>query len=98
LNKTQRRTGYAILFTGTRFIDGVYMSHSLAYSCAESLRRQFPNLRVDLIQVGEGFRMSDDIFWANNLEELEILNSEGDERAKRTLTDVSVQSEDHPYH
>ena len=91
-------TGYAILFTGTRFIDGVYMSHSLAYACAESLRGQFPNLRVDLIQVSEGFNLSDDIFWVNHLEELESLNSEGDERAKRTLTDVSVQSEDHPYH
>ena len=71
-------TGYAILFTGTRFIDGVYMLHSLAYSCAESLREQFPNLQVDIVQVSEGFRMSDDIFWANNLEELERLNSEGD--------------------
>jgi len=91
-------TGYIILFTGTRFIDGVYMLHSLAYACAESLRGQFPNLQVDLVQVSEGFRMSDDIFWANNLEELERLNSEGDERAKRTLTDVSVQSKDHPYH
>ena len=88
-------TGYAILFTGTPFLDGVYMEHSLAYACAESLRGQFPNLRVDLIQVGEGFRMSDDIFWAHNLEELESLNSEGDERAKRTLTDVSVQSYHH---
>ena len=91
-------TGYAILFTGTRFIDGVYMSHSLAHSCAESFREQFPNLRVDIIQVGEGFRMSDDIFWAHNLEELESLNSEGDERAKRTLTDVSIQSHNHSHH
>jgi hypothetical protein len=91
-------TGYAILFTGTPFLDGVYMEHSLAYACAESLRGQFPNLRVDLIQVGEGFRMSDDIFWASNLKELEILNSEGDERAKRTLTDVSVQSYNYSHH
>jgi len=91
-------TGYAILFTGTRFIDGVYMSHSLAYACAESLRGRFPNLRVDLIQVSEGFNISDDIFWVNHLEELEELNRAGDRRAKRTLTDVSVQSEDHPYH
>ena len=91
-------SGYAILFTGTRFIDGVYMSHSLAYACAESLRGQFPNLRVDLIQVSEGFNLSDDIFWVNHLEELEELNRAGDRRAKRTLTDVSVQSKDHPYH
>jgi hypothetical protein len=88
-------TGYAILFTGTRFIDGVYMSHSLAYACAESLRGQFPNLRVDLIQVSEGFNLSDDIFWVNHLEELEELNRAGDRRAKRTLTDVSVQSYHH---
>ena len=88
-------TGYAILFTGTRFIDGVYMSHSLAYACAESLRGQFPNLRVDLIQVSEGFNLSDDIFWVNHLEELEELNRAGDRRAKRTLTDVSVQSHHH---
>ena len=91
-------SGYVVLFTGTRFIDGVYMLHSLAYSCAESLRGRFPNLQVDIVQVSEGFNLSDDIFWANNLEELERLNSEGDERAKRTLTDVPVQSEDHPYH
>ena len=91
-------TGYVILFTGTRYIDGVYMLHSLAYACAESLRGQFPNLQVDLVQVSEGFRMSDDIFWANNLEELERLNSEGDERAKRTLTDVSIQGHHHSYH
>ena len=88
-------TGYAILFTGTRFLDGVYMSHSLAYACAESLRGQFPNLRVDLIQVSEGFNRSDDIFWVNHLEELEELNRAGDRRAKRTLTDVSVQSYHH---
>ena len=88
-------TGYASLFTGTRFIDGVYMSHSLAYACAESLRGQFPNLRVDLIQVSEGFNLSDDIFWVNHLEELEELNRAGDRRAKRTLTDVSVQSYHH---
>ena len=88
-------TGYAILFTGTRFLDGVYMSHSLAYACAESLRGQFPNLRVDLIQVSEGFNLSDDIFWVNHLEELEELNRAGDRRAKRTLTDVSVQSYHH---
>ena len=91
-------TGYAILFTGTRFIDGVYMSHSLAYACAESLRGQFPNLRVDLIQVSEGFNLSDDIFWVNHLEELEELNRAGDRRAKRTLTDVSVQSYNYSHH
>ena len=91
-------TRYAILFTGTRFIDGVYMLHSLAYACAESLRGRFPHLQVDLIQVGEDFHISDDIFWANNLEELEGLNSEGDGRAQRTLTDVSIQSHNHSHH
>ena len=73
---------YAILFTGTRFIDGVYTLHSLAYACAESLRGRFPNLRVDLIQVSEGFNLSDDMFWVDHLEELEALNSAGDRRAK----------------
>jgi hypothetical protein len=91
-------SGYAILFTGTRFIDGVYMEHSLAYACAESLRGQFPHLQVDLIQVGEGFRISDDIFWVDHLEELEELNRAGDRRAKRTLTDVSVQGHNHSIH
>ena len=91
-------TKYAILFTGTRFIDGVYMSHSLAYACAESFRERFPNLRVDIIQVGEGFRMSDDIFWASNLGELKRLNSKGDKQAKGTLTNVSIQSQNHANH
>ena len=89
---------HAILFTGTRFMDGVYMLHSLAYACAESLRGQFPHLQVDLIQVGEDFQISDDMFWANHMEELERLNNEGDGRAKRTLTDVSVQGHHHSHH
>ena len=89
---------HAILFTGTRFMDGIYSAVTLAYACAESLRGRFPHLQVDLIQVGEDFQISDDIFWANNLEELEGLNSEGDGRAKRTLTDVSIQSHNHSNH
>ena len=86
---------YAILFTGTRFMDGVYMEFTLAYECAEHLRKQFPHLQVDLIKVSEDFRISDDMFWVNHLEELEELNRAGDRRAKRTLTDVSVQSYHH---
>ena len=87
--------GYAILFTGTRFMDGTYSEVSLAYECAESLRGRFPHLQVDLIQVSEDFQISDDMFWVNHLEELEELNSEGDGRAKRILTDVSVQGHYH---
>ena len=86
---------YAILFTGTRFMDGIYSEVSLAYKCAESLREQFPHLQVDLIQVSEDFQISDDMFWVNHLEELEELNSEGDGLAKRILTDVSVQGHYH---
>lgn len=82
---------HAILFTGTRFMDGLYREVTLASACAESFREKFPNLRVDLIQVSEGFNLSDDMFWVDHLEELEELNSAGDRRAKRTLTDVSVQ-------
>ena len=82
---------HAILFTGTRFMDGLYREVTLASACAESLREQFPHLQVDLIQVSEDFQISDDMFWANHMEELEELNSAGDGRAKRTLTDVSVQ-------
>ena len=89
---------YAILFTGTRFMDGLYREVTLASECAESLRERFPNLQVDLIQVSEGFQISDDMFWANHMEELEELNSEGDGRAKRTLTTVSVQGRNHPNH
>ena len=81
---------HAILFTGTRFMDGLYREVTLASACAESFREKFPNLRVDLIQVSEGFNLSDDMFWVDHLEELEELNSAGDRRAKRTLTDVSV--------
>jgi len=89
------RQGHAILFTGTHFMDGVYSEVSLAYKCAESLRERFPHLQVDLIQVSEDFQISDDMFWVNHLEELEELNSEGDGRAKRILTDVSVQGHYH---
>ena len=73
---------HAILFTGTRFMDGLYREVTLASACAESLREKFPNLRVDLIQVSEGFNLSDDMFWVDHLEELEALNSAGDRRAK----------------
>ena len=89
---------YAILFTGTRFMDGVYMEFTLAYECAEHLRKQFPHLQVDLIKVSEDFRISDDMFWVNHLEELEELNSEGYGRAKRTMNDVSVQGHNHQNH
>ena len=89
---------HAILFTGTRFMDGVYMATALAYACAESLRGRFPNLQVDLIQVCEDFQISDDMFWVNHLEELEELNSESDGRAKRTLTNVSIQSHNYSNH
>jgi hypothetical protein len=71
-------------------MDGLYREVTLASACAESFREKFPNLRVDLIQVSEGFNLSDDMFWVDHLEELEELNSAGDRRAKRTLTDVSV--------
>jgi hypothetical protein len=77
---------HAILFTGTRFMDGIYSEVTLAYKCAESFRERFPHLQVDLIQVSEDFQISDDMFWVNHLEELEELNSEGDGRTKRTLT------------
>ena len=89
---------YAILFTGTRFMDGVYREFTLAYECAEHLRKQFPHLQVDLIQVSEDFQISDDMFWVNHLEELEELNSEGYGRAKRTMTDVPVQGHNHQNH
>jgi len=89
---------HAILFTGTRFMDGLYSEVTLAYKCAESLRERFPHLQVDLIQVSEDFQLSDDMFWLNHLEELEELNSQGDGPTKRTLTDVSVQGYNHSYH
>ena len=89
---------HAILFTGTRFMDGLYREVTRASECAESLRERFPNLQVDLIQVSEGFNLSDDMFWVDHMEELEELNSEGDGRAKRTLTTVSVQGRNHPNH
>ena len=82
---------HAILFTRTRFMDGLYREVTLASECAESLRERFPNLQVDLIQVSEGFNLSNDMFWVGHMEELEELNSEADRRAKRTLTDAPVQ-------
>ena len=89
---------HAILFTGTRFMDGLYSEVTLAYKCAEYHRERFPHLQVDLIQVSEDFQLSEDMFWLNHLEELEELNSQGDGPTKRTLTDVSIQGHHHSYH
>ena len=89
---------HAILFTGTRFMDGLYSEVALAYKCAESLRERFPHLQVDLIQVSEGFQLSDDIFWVNHLEELQALNWEGDGRTARTLADIAVEGRNPSYH
>ena len=86
---------HVILFTGTRLMDGAYSEFSQAQECAGYLREQFPFLQVDLIEVREGFIISDDMFWANHMEELEDLNSAKDGLAKRTLTDVPVQSHYH---
>ena len=86
---------HVILFTGTRLMDGAYSEFAQAQECAEHLREQFPRLQVDLIEVREGFIISDDMFWANHMEELEDLNSARDGRDKRTLTDVPVQSHHH---
>ena len=59
---------YAVIFVGTPYMDGKYTKIEGAYNAKESLGKKFPNSRLEIIQVSDKFKLTDDIFWANHKE------------------------------
>ena len=65
---------YAVIFVGTPYMDGKYTKIEGAYNAKESLGKKFPNSRLEIIQVSEKFKLTDDIFWANHKKYLHALD------------------------
>ena len=78
---------YVVLFVGTPYMDGNYMSVEAMYKALHSHRDRFPNLRGEWAQVSPDFVLSDDIFWVNHKKALEVANLLGaaDGRTPRWL-------------
>ena len=62
---------YVILVIGTPFMDGMYTTIESAYEAKESLRKDFPHTRFEIVEVSERFYITDDIFLAHNRHEVE---------------------------
>jgi len=69
------QVGWVVLFIGTPFMDGRYTDKKRAVQVKDRMKDRYPNLRFEVAQVGEKFLVSDDIFWANHYEELDLLSS-----------------------
>lgn len=69
------QVGWVVLFIGTPFMDGRYTKKDSAMQVKEHMEERYPGLRFEVAQVGGDFLVSDDIFWANHYEELNLLSS-----------------------
>jgi hypothetical protein len=74
INSTDQ-IGWVVLFIGTPFMDGRYRDKEDALGVAEAMKERYPRLRFEVAQVRGDFLVSDDIFWANHFDELEVLNN-----------------------
>jgi hypothetical protein len=64
-------SGFMILFFGTPFWDGTYMSRSSALLSLTFFRTEFPGIPIDIIEVSSGaskFKVGD--YWKYNQEDL----------------------------
>ena len=73
--KSTGQVGWVVLFIGTPFMDGRYRNKEHAVQVKDRMKGRYPNLRFEVAQVGGKFLVSDDIFWANHYEELDLLSS-----------------------
>ena len=68
------QVGWVVLFIGTRFMDGRYTEKDSAMQVKEHMEEKYPRLRFEVVQVRGDFLVSDDIFWADNQDEIEKAN------------------------
>ena len=71
----ETQVGWIVLFVGTPFMDGVYTEEEFAVQIKEHMEEKYPSLRFEVADVPADFRFSDDIFWANHQDEIDVLNS-----------------------
>lgn len=68
------QVGWVVLFVGTPFMDGRYVNKDDAMQIKEHMEEKYPRLRFEVAQVRGDFLVSDDIFWADNQDEIEKAN------------------------
>ena len=66
---------YMIIFFGTPYLDGTYSEKSGAIHSMEGLREMYPGIRIEVAQVDNFVRITDEFFWSENRDELEEINS-----------------------
>ena len=67
--------GYLVVFVGTPYVDGVYADKGYAEEIRENFKKKrFSELEFEVIEVPEGFRVTDDIFWARNFDRIARVN------------------------
>ena len=63
--------GYLVLFVGTPYMDGRYSIEEDAHEVKEHMESRYPHIRFEVVEVRGDFRVTDDIFWSRNMEEIE---------------------------
>ena len=63
--------GYLVLFVGTPYMDGRYSIEEDAHEVKEHMESSYPHIRIEVVEVRGDFRVTDDIFWSRNMEEIE---------------------------
>tara|TARA_B100001059_G_scaffold42270_2_gene34015 strand:- start:1401 stop:1727 length:327 start_codon:yes stop_codon:yes gene_type:complete len=88
MKKVTEKKHYDVLFLGTRFVDGHYTVMQDAIDVAVRHQERFPLIRCVPVEILVPYRILDEDFWANNVEELQKIDL-ANARLGKEVQDIS---------
>ena len=66
--------GHIVLFLGTPYMAGIYWDLNFANYTRNLLRKEYPNLTIEIVELTDEFVIDDQIDWSEHKEELNEIN------------------------